>query len=890
MTTDARFKLFISYSTNPDFALARRLESFLETFHRLPTPDGLTLQPLSVCRDGSDFHSTAGEAVTSTLEQYLERSDELLVLCSGRARTSKWVDEEVNWFLEHRGADRIRVAITEGAKLDRLTADVFPPVIVDANLNAGIVYDFRGVRGRQSDAWESVRPLEDEMVRLAADLYGRSLSALQPIWFAEQRKRWRRTLATAIGVAAALLALAVLAFWQRQVAMEQAENTRRQLYVSSMSLAQRAWSEGSLDVMRDALKRGAPGAGQADFRSFDWFHLARRAHAEVRRLNVAGVALGTVAISSDGTRIALAGRRWSEDEEPCRRVYVFSRNDGRLVQTLGGFSDGVQTVAFSPATSMLVAASGKEVRAWDGQSYAPLPAATSIPFGVEHLVFSQNGRRLALASNGGIRLVDDGFKEVARITVSGSELMERPALSPDGSSLVVGTSDGKVYSWRADQRQGVTLLGSHDGQVVDAKWLSGDIVVTGSTKDRTVALWSTTARKEVLRLQQSDPVRSLAVSPDGRTLAVGYGDPIDLDSGRGVALWDLPTRSEIAVLRGPARRVEDLAFTPDGAQLVGATEEEDAHVWQLATAFFRRTVPSLERAWMVDMTADAGSVAVATGDGKVAVWKPADGGLVRSSDSRGWRTEAVAIDPGGRWIASSGQDLKLTITDPSLQRPRVLELSTQLYTDLRVSPDASMLASTNCDGTLKLWRTSDWQAGEAWLGKGCLSFAAWSPDGKTIATGGGDPASPSTPATISLWSRHDRSVVRLDGPTSWPRSGAYAPDGRTLATGHWNGDVLVWSVVPEHPWWKFWVSSAPSLRWMLRGHRSLVTAVTFAPDGKVLASASIDGTVRFWDLETGQERSLLSDGPKEIYDLRFAPSGAMLLAAGSEPGLVAWLA
>ena len=57
MGSDYQYDAFLSYSTVPDYRLARRLESFLEGFHRLDEDGGLGLRQLTVCRDASDFPS-----------------------------------------------------------------------------------------------------------------------------------------------------------------------------------------------------------------------------------------------------------------------------------------------------------------------------------------------------------------------------------------------------------------------------------------------------------------------------------------------------------------------------------------------------------------------------------------------------------------------------------------------------------------------------------------------------------------------------------------------------------------------------------------------------------------------------------------------------------------
>ncbi|HKS39185.1 MAG TPA: TIR domain-containing protein, partial [Blastocatellia bacterium] len=137
------FDLFISYATDPDYRLARQLESFLETFYRLPTPDNLLLRPLRVCVDGSDFKAARGGGegakVEAVIEHYLAKSRALLVLCSKNARRSPWVDKELRWFLTHRDYDAVMVALTEGEALNKLD-EVFPQALVEAGMHEQIAY------------------------------------------------------------------------------------------------------------------------------------------------------------------------------------------------------------------------------------------------------------------------------------------------------------------------------------------------------------------------------------------------------------------------------------------------------------------------------------------------------------------------------------------------------------------------------------------------------------------------------------------------------------------------------------------------------------------------------------------------------------------------------
>jgi hypothetical protein len=217
--TTEPYRAFLSYSTEPDYQLARYVEVYLESFHLRPGIRRLQLDKLEICFDGSDFRlpekrsasAQPGEAMVRILDEYLAQASYLAVLCSRNAVASLYVAHEVRYFLDHGRTDRILLLITEGADPSTQPGDIIPGPVLDAGLHVSPWYDLRGKRLRANPVWKRVRNFDDELARLAADLHGEAAGRIYPTW-QRQRERVRRFQKFVVTVAV-LLTVAALAWW-----------------------------------------------------------------------------------------------------------------------------------------------------------------------------------------------------------------------------------------------------------------------------------------------------------------------------------------------------------------------------------------------------------------------------------------------------------------------------------------------------------------------------------------------------------------------------------------------------------------------------------------------------------------------------------------------------
>jgi len=225
---------------------------------------------------------------------------------------------------------------------------------------------------------------------------------------------------------------------------------------------------------------------------------------------------------------------------------------------------------------------------------------------------------------------------------------------------------------------------------------------------------------------------------------------------------------------------------------------------------------------------------------------------------------SLAISPDAALVALAfADDDRVKILEPaSGRRVATLRVTSGYVEDVGFSPDGRSLAVGTSTGTIALFDVATFKLARQFKAHGVLHCLCYAPDGQTLFSAGDQGA-------VSVW-RSDGSLLRTLLPRESPRvlSLAASPSGRFLAVGCSDRVARVINL------------DTSALAASIAGHAADVQSLAFSADETCLATACADqGSIRLWDLHTGQELLRFKDTEEQVYHLEFCASTGELIAA-----------
>lgn len=501
-------------------------------------------------------------------------------------------------------------------------------------------------------------------------------------------------------------------------------------------------------------------------------------------------------------------------------------------------------------------------------------------------IFTPDGTQIISGDRDGVVYrwnADDG-EIVWRYDQTGNTVRAM-AVSPDGEILVVGTHDGQLIFLNAvDGSEVERISEAHTARIRDAEFSADGTQLATTSDDDTLAIWDPVERSELQRFTAENQLTGVAFSPDGTEVLTGAGD-------FNVYVWNLESGQRTAALGGHVAWINDVVVAPGGVFALSSSNDNTLRLWNLHTnRNVLRLTGHTRGVWDVAFTHDGQAAVSVSWDGTLRIWDISHGFEQSRYEGHNNAVGATGFSPDGTRAFTASWDGSLMLWDTS----RGTQINTwtdgTLITHAEYSPDGRTILAADVVGTLLLFdgETGDVlhtipEAHDTWIPK-----TAFSPDSTLVLSAGAD-------ATVALWDVETRELVHrftdLGVNATRADSVAFNSDGTRAVSVIDNARIIIWDVTTleeinhidvdgKKPSSALFVPGDDShlivtidtqivlmdaetgeVTRRFIGHTSTVEGrIVAGSDGQTLVSAAADGTIRVWNLETGQEVHRLDTG------------------------------
>ncbi len=452
-------------------------------------------------------------------------------------------------------------------------------------------------------------------------------------------------------------------------------------------------------------------------------------------------------------------------------------------------------------------------------------------------------------------------------------------------------AEGFARSERQGRITGKRQLYAATMNLAQAAWEQNHVTLAKQLLEDTAAApergfewyyWQRPMHQELKALRgHTGPILAVAYSSDGRQIVTASADHT-------AKVWNAANGAHLLTLRAHTAPVRSVAFFPDGQRLVTGSWDRTARVWDATTGKGLQILKG-HRKQIFSVAVSTNGQRIATGslDHTVRIWDATTGDSLFLFTNHVDGVWAVAFSPDGQRIVSGSWDKTARVWDANNGKQLALAEQTDAVFSVAFSPDGQTIVTGSKDGTVQLWEASSGAHQRTFDGHQRPVFSvSFSPDGRRIISGSDD-------QTARVWDfATGKSLRILKGHGSRIGSVTYSPDGQRIITGGGGvrfsplGEDVDFTVGDDNTA-KVWDTRESGEIYTLKANNAPVMSVSFSPNGKLIAAGSMDGIARIWDLESGRELWVRTNNAA-VRSVAFFPDGQRMVTGSFDYTATVW--